>query len=514
MNQPCLLGSLAFFLAAIVMPASADTTPVTVTIRNAQGRPVLDGNIEVRRITTSEATKQSGSGFLTPDNNGTVELALPRGRYSVYYWSQGVRFEEVLVNGTPVAQPIIDVGEHPVQVQFVVPSFHGIRGTVRDLRGSPVSRVRIYAYVPGQELYLTTRTDAHEDGTFTIITEELPLVVIPVARSEKLVIEPSSTTVTDPRVALHFVAKPDEGRMIQGRVIDATTAQPLPEFSVVVSTQCEGVRLDRVRRIIERETHYATTDASGSFSIRCPQLCPFTVRAYRIRSEYQEAQASFLPGTCPSDILFEVDRGAVLSGTVMNGRKKPIKDLPLVLKGRSSTTDSDGRFRFDGLRPGEYTVRINERAASPDQDGLVLEMEQVTLDLGGQVDVTLTAVRGGNICVSITDELGGLIPIGTVEVYDPTEDELVFQRAIHESTDREEPNVLCTERIPPGEYRILALGKRFQPTWWPGIADGLLARLVTVEPDETTTLTPLVVCEDYDQRASGRCAPRSPEVDE
>ncbi|MGH8622586.1 MAG: MSCRAMM family protein, partial [Burkholderiales bacterium] len=72
-----------------------------------------------------------------------------------------------------------------------------------------------------------------------------------------------------------------------------------------------------------------------------------------------------------------------LSGVVRDDGKFPIEDVGVrILTGWSTQTDPTGRFRFDGLRPGEYRVRF-------EGFGYVVAETTLVVRAGEQTDVDL-----------------------------------------------------------------------------------------------------------------------------
>ena len=127
------------------------------------------------------------------------------------------------------------------------------------------------------------------------------------------------------------------------------------------------------------------------------------------------------------DAPSEIDRNARAQGTVdadatasVSGRVVSTDGTPVAravvhayrpfVSGRQVETDARGRYRIDGLSPGEYTVEARkygfdtrrygqERAAGPGRQVALIDRQ--ALD---SIDVTLT--RGGAITGTIVDEFG------------------------------------------------------------------------------------------------------------
>ena len=101
-------------------------------------------------------------------------------------------------------------------------------------------------------------------------------------------------------------------------------------------------------------------------------------------------------------LLFSQDTAGVgaLSGTVLNSSKQPQPDVDLCLLGTTTCTksDSQGRFRFTGLRPDSYTVNVKsgkiELKANP---------IQVRAGIEDRIEITLPAIETNTQSLTVTE---------------------------------------------------------------------------------------------------------------
>jgi hypothetical protein len=114
--------------------------------------------------------------------------------------------------------------------------------------------------------------------------------------------------------------------------------------------------------------------------------------------------------------LLLVQDKAVVEGTVMNAvTKEPLRKVGVSLtagkKSYAVVSSSDGKFRFDGMEPGEYDLRA-QRQGFFDSDEPLLEVA-----LGQQMkDLLIRLTPQGIIAGHVLDEDGDPIPNATVRV--------------------------------------------------------------------------------------------------
>ncbi len=129
-----------------------------------------------------------------------------------------------------------------------------------------------------------------------------------------------------------------------------------------------------------------------------------------------------LAGVRPAVARAQDDLGRV-SGVVRDDAAFPIEDVGVrILTGWSTQTDPNGRFRFDGLRPGEYRVRFDGFGYVVAETTLVVRAgEQTDVDLRLSPTVVATSpveVRAphGGISGGVFDALLRPLPGASVEV--------------------------------------------------------------------------------------------------
>ncbi len=204
--------------------------------------------------------------------------------------------------------------------------------------------------------------------------------------------------------------------------------------------------------------HYARTDDEGAFDVR--GLGEEDTKLRIRHPEYAETSIDATPSPPGqgADLTVRLTRGASVSGTVASADGSPVVDEQVNMfpgfnffEARSTRTDASGRYRFEGVAAGTYTVstgplEANSRGVS--RSNVVVGSSgdvSVDFDIGGSdatgvlqgrvvmagrpvADATVTLVdeRGFDHLVSVhTDEQGrfrgeGLVPGSvTVQVQTP-----------------------------------------------------------------------------------------------
>jgi len=199
---------------------------------------------------------------------------------------------------------------------------------------------------------------------------------------------------------------------IAGRVVDADTGKPVPGISVTCWPEDYEDRLSRrgeEARTGEDGAFRLGGLAPGKFRISCRDPDP--------RSARQDGGAEGVSaGT--RDLEVRLAPGLSLGGRVVDETGAPVEDLSVALDGESDEggqgwiwgrrTGKDGTFRYSGLKPGPYGIRVGTNQPPPFRGAA--DAEVVGQDFphlaAGREDLVLRVQRGLHIRGRVVDADG------------------------------------------------------------------------------------------------------------
>ncbi len=133
------------------------------------------------------------------------------------------------------------------------------------------------------------------------------------------------------------------------------------------------------------------TNANGDFEVRF--LKPGRYGVETLGGAYVQGEAGPFEveeGRTLDDITIEVDRGASITGMVVSGETgQPLSGAPVALQSAGSnemTMAEDGRFSFEGLDAGDYTIEVMGSGFG----GPPVASQAVTLEVGELRELDLT----------------------------------------------------------------------------------------------------------------------------
>jgi protocatechuate 3,4-dioxygenase beta subunit len=196
----------------------------------------------------------------------------------------------------------------------------------------------------------------------------------------------------------------EPGLVIRGRVRNST-GQPIEDASLHAYSS-RGVGMP------------ARSEADGSFVLAVLEQAP-----HRVTVEapgYARATQPAEPGADPVEIVLE--RGAVLSGLVVDDRSRPLDTFrvlarPVEERGwnrvprSEEVTSEEGRFRLDRLASGAFAVTVTAPEHAP------TTVPAVRVAAGAEVDLgTIKLAAGGVVRGSVVDESGAFVAGASVTV--------------------------------------------------------------------------------------------------
>jgi protocatechuate 3,4-dioxygenase beta subunit len=164
---------------------------------------------------------------------------------------------------------------------------------------------------------------------------------------------PTVSIALNPRIPL-------EGRIM----VDGPPNGPEPDFSRI------QLRLRKSPALIGLVDTVVSPTASGSFSTTVPVDGDYSIQLSfpdGMRDLYLKSETVVrVSGQAPGDLrIVLAPRGGQLDGAVMDATRAPMSNVTALLVPeqrqrtdlfRSATTDSSGRFRFEGIVPGRYLL--------------------------------------------------------------------------------------------------------------------------------------------------------------
>ena len=206
---------------------------------------------------------------------------------------------------------------------------------------------------------------------------------------------------------------PDRGLAIAGRVVDATTSQPVPGARV----SCEGGSPNQFRKPQQLDhPQTALSDADGLFLLEGldPGPCRASVRAPGYAGWRRDGVEPDEAGADLGEI--DLDQGMTITGRVLDRSNRPQAGATVEITEDAAyayfaeatiRTDHDGWFRAATLPVGRWVVRANrgDQSARAAVTGRRNETSSVELRLGGlllegEIRIGDRSASGGNLVLS------------------------------------------------------------------------------------------------------------------
>jgi protocatechuate 3,4-dioxygenase beta subunit len=193
------------------------------------------------------------------------------------------------------------------------------------------------------------------------------------------------------------------GTVLKGHVTDAKTGRPVANASVTHESAGGGPGGRGPLPAALDGSDDVTTDADGHFEIE--GLPAGRVKVTARQPDYSDGSEIADVKDAGGTVEIKLTSGSVVGGVVVSG-SQPLADAVVALAGageagfgrllggsQTTTTDSSGRFRFDHLAPGRYTVSGGLTGKSSNLADFVLQpgdsKEDLVLSLSGG-----TAIQG------------------------------------------------------------------------------------------------------------------------
>jgi protocatechuate 3,4-dioxygenase beta subunit len=378
-------------LAVTLVPGAA----ITGVVRQKSGTPA-----EGWSVVASEA----GTSAMGPRGRGNLNPTGSDGLFILEGLRSGQPYDLQLFGGPGIGPSRKNVVPPADGVDVVVAGTGRIAGRAVDAQtGRPIPEYavsyepermggggggvfRIVNRMAGQRLTgMGEKTEVRsDDGTFQL--EDVPpgtwSVVVEAkgyqpARVGNVVVEEGGN-VRDVEV------KASLGSALKGHVLDAVSGRPVPNAAIThAAAGAGGGPLAFLAGAASDEE--TTTDADGVFALDglVPGKVSLTVKHPDYSDVHQTVDVK--EGTATAEI--KLTPGSALGGLVLSDAQQPLPGASVVLQsagdtgfgrgmlggGQSAVTDASGRFRFDHLAAGRYSLVASLRSRSSATQTIVLQ---------------------------------------------------------------------------------------------------------------------------------------------
>ncbi len=293
---------------------------------------------------------------------------------------------------------------------FVLSAGLSVAGFVRNAKGEAIIAASVSTFNEQGDIRDTT---SDSEGRFRLedFSAERSVMLNVIAEGYA----PLRRGVTPPAADLTLVLT--ASGILQGRVEDAETKRPLTDFTVGYSAPRTAGFVIRMGGGLGDRSFQS---ADGSFELPDVPAGKWAVRAsapgYRTA---EVAGVEVAEGETKEGIVLSLKKGGVLSGRVLDARRntgvpnasvswQPVRSeatgrLPAAMMSRltgaeyGTTTDADGRFRFDGLPEGKVAVTASHPdflEAAKDVEGDAETSVDLMLSTGGAISGTVVGKDG------------------------------------------------------------------------------------------------------------------------
>ena len=251
-------------------------------------------------------------------------------------------------------------------VDFVLEKAGTIVGKVLLADGTPPAAFSVQAHGEAKEDTRSGRSRVYPEetsidpsGSFTLEGMGAGSVTLEVTSKGKVPARKSGIKVVSGQTVDAGTLTLVDGRTLRGRVLAASDSSPVVGATVGASLG-QGTRA--MLFAVPGSTGGAASGGDGSFEITGLESRRYTLSVNHPEWAPAESSIDVPEGEDPPEQTIRLTRGGALTGTVRDAAKQPVADKRIRVSqetgstSRQATTGTDGRYSFDKLPAGTYSV--------------------------------------------------------------------------------------------------------------------------------------------------------------
>ncbi|MCU1230088.1 MAG: hypothetical protein JWO97_2972 [Acidobacteria bacterium] len=419
---------------------------VAISVVDGDRKPVADAQLRFADpgspAWSRRQLKPCGAKDCVSGKDGAIEARVAQGTYDIYV--EGAAIVSKVLTAT-----VIDERSSPMTITVTRGLEVSGRATFSD--GTPAAGAMVLIQRGGNFNPLRV----NPDGTFSMhnappqpltLDAEMPDARIPGDAKE----------VTPPAAGVELTVR--RGGRIAGRVVDATSREPIIDFNIYVR---------RNQQMSRAAIPFQADD--GAFVIE--NVTPGNVELQVVAIGHARATASGIEveeSKTASGVELKMERAARVKGRITSADGQPISGATAYVKETSEQmnrvtdrviSDANGLYELGSVLPGERTIRFIK-------DGFKRDEKSVDAAAGKETRLDVQLERGRAVSGRVVNERGE--PVG--------ETDLAAEGMMYQSTRSDAAGAFHLEGLGEGKLRIRAHKEGYAPAYAdlePGVNDNV-----------------------------------------